>query len=333
MESKELGFGILGLGMGLSRARETVKTPGAKLLCVCDIREDIARKAAEELHCQWTTSYTEMLERKEIEVIGVYTPSGMHCDHAIKAMEAGKHVFIAKPMDIRVEKCDEAINIAKRMGVVLAVDFQMRYDDLNRRIKEALNAGKLGRLLLADLRMKWWRDQSYYDGGFPKGWRSLKGTEGGSAANQGVHFLDLLLWWLGPVRTVYGMSGTLAHGIETEDISMALLTFRNGAWGSIITTTFSYPSLGSRIELTGDRGTIVWNDGKLGLYKLKDEESPSLEEFEIPKDAPKNIIEDMILAVSKGAKPAVDGEGGRWSVELFNAIYESSRTGRVIELN
>jgi len=332
MESREIGFGILGLGMGLNRARDVVKTPGARLLCVCDLREDVARKAAEELHCDWTTSYSEMLERKDVEVIGVYTPSGMHCDHAIQAMEAGKHVFITKPMDIRVEKCDEAIRVAGRRGVVLAVDFQMRYDGLNRRIKAALDAGRLGRLLLADLRMKWWRDQSYYDGGFPRGWRSLRGTEGGSAANQGVHFLDLLLWFLGPVKTVYGMSGTLAHRIETEDISMALLTFHNGAWGSIIAATFSYPSLGSKIELTGEKGTIVWTDGKLGLYKLKEEENPSLEEFEIPRDAPKNIIEDMISAVSRGAKPAVDGEEGRKSVELFNAIYESSRTGKIVDL-
>jgi len=326
-------FGILGLGMGANRARLIPETEGAELLCICDLQEDKAKQVAKELNCEWTTSYEEMLGIEEIDVIGVFTPSGTHCDFAIKAMEAGKHVFVTKPMDIRVEKCDAAIETAKKEGVLLAVDFQRRYDEVNQKVKLALDNGRLGRLILGDMRVKWYRTQEYYEGGYPPGWRKRKTTEGGSAANQAIHFIDLLQWFMGLVETVYGRSGTFAHEIETEDLSMAFLTFKNGAWGSIITTTTNYPSLGSLIEITGDNGSLTWKDGDVLLYELKNNTEPSLDEFQLDPNRPENIIEDMVSAVKKGTPVMVDGKEGRKSVAILNAIYESSKTGKTVELS
>jgi len=138
---------------------------------------------------------------------------------------------------------------------------------------------------------------------------------------------------MGSIRTVYGRSGTFAHNIETEDLSMALLTFESGAWGSIVTTTASYPSLGSSIEITGDNGSIVWRDGNVTLYKRKDDPEPSLDEFQLDPDRPKNIIEDMVSAVKGGSHVMVDGVEGRKTVAIINAIYESSKTGKIVELD
>jgi len=330
--SEPVKFGILGLGVGANRAKLAPKTEEAKLVCVCDLQEDKAKRVAKELDCEWTTNYDEMLRRDDIDVIGVFTSSGTHCDYAIKAMEAGKHAFVTKPMDIRVEKCDSAIEAARKAGVVLAVDFGQRYSEIDQKMKLALDNGRLGRVILGDLRMKWFRDQAYYDGGYPPGWRSRKETEGGSAANQGVHFIDLLQWFMGPVKTVYGRSGTFAHKIETEDLSMALLTFESGAWGSIVTTTTSYPNLGSSIEITGDNGSIVWKDGKVLLYQRKDNPEPSLDEFQLDPNRPKNIIEDMVSAIKRGTPVMVDGNEGRKAVAIFNAVYESSKTGKIVKL-
>ena len=330
--SEPVKFGILGLGVGANRAKLVPKTEEAKLVCVCDLQEDKAKRVAKELDCEWTTNYDEMLRRDDIDVIGVFTSSGTHCDYAIKAMEAGKHAFVTKPMDIRVEKCDSAIEAARKAGVVLAVDFGQRYSEIDQKMKLALDNGRLGRVILGDLRMKWFRDQAYYDGGYPPGWRSRKETEGGSAANQGVHFIDLLQWFMGPVKTVYGRSGTFAHKIETEDLSMALLTFESGAWGSIVTTTTSYPNLGSSIEITGDNGSIVWKDGKVLLYQRKDNPEPSLDEFQLDPNRPKNIIEDMVSAIKRGTPVMVDGNEGRKAVAIFNAVYESSKTGKIVKL-
>jgi UDP-N-acetyl-2-amino-2-deoxyglucuronate dehydrogenase len=332
MKMDNVGFGILGLGMGANRARLVTKTEGAKLVCVCDLQRDKAEQIARELNCDWTTSYDEMLRRNDIDVIGIFTPSGTHCDYAIKAIESGKHVFVTKPMDIRVEKCDEAIEAAKKNGKLLAVDYDQRYLEVNQKIKLALDNRRLGRIILGDVRMKWYRDQSYYEGGYPPGWRSRRETEGGSAANQGIHFIDLIQWFLGPVKSIYARSGTFMHKIETEDLSMAFLTFLSGAWGCIVTTTNSYPSLGTTIEITGENGTIVWKDGNVMLYKLKDNPEASLDEFKLDPNRPKNIIEDMVSAIKKGTPVMVDGNEGRKSVAILNAIYESSRTGKVVEL-
>ena len=226
-----------------------------------------------------------------------------------------------------------AIEAVKKAGVVFAVDFGERYVDVNQKVKLALDNGRLGKMILGDMRMKWYRTQEYYDGGYPPGWRKRTITEGGSAANQAVHFIDLLQWWMGPVKTVYGMSGTFAHEIETEDLSVAILTYENGAWGSIVTTTASYPSLGSLIEMTGSNGTIVWKNGKIDVYKLKDNPEPSLDEFKLDPNRPKNIIEDMVLAITKDAQPMVDEKEGRKSVAILNALYESSRTGKTIRVS
>ena len=152
-------FGILGLGMGASRARLIPKTKDAELKCVCDLQEEKAREIARELGCEWTTRYEDMLKREDIDVIGIFTPSGTHCDYAVKAIQAGKHVFVTKPMDISIEKCDVAIEEARNAGVILAVDFQLRYEEINQKIKIALDNERLGRLILGDLRMKWYRTQ------------------------------------------------------------------------------------------------------------------------------------------------------------------------------
>jgi len=327
----EIRFGIVGLGMGANRAKVAAQTPGARLACVCDIVEDRAKKVALDLKCDYVNDYEKMLKRDDIDVVGVLTPSGMHADFAIMAAKAGKHVFTTKPMDILLEKCDELIKTAKDAGVILAVDFGERYGTANKRVRKAIQSGLLGKMILADLRMKWYRAQSYYDGGTPSGWRSKRRYEGGSAANQGVHFLDLLQWFMGDVKTVYGKSGTFTHNIETEDCSIALMEFKSGAWGVIQTTTCNNPDLGSAMEFSGSNGTLSWKDSKVVLYKLADKPEATLEDVEI-EPGPGSIIEDMVSAINKGTQVAVDGHEGRKSVAMFCAIYESSKTGKPVEL-
>jgi predicted dehydrogenase len=327
----EIRFGIVGLGMGANRAKIAAQTSGAKLVCVCSLEEDRAKQVASELSCDWTTEYEKMLERDDIDVVGVLTPSGMHADFAIMAAKAGKNVFTTKPMDILVEKCDELIETAEKAGVILAVDFDQRYLAGNKRVRKAVQSGLLGHIILVDLRMKWFRAQSYYDGGSPVAWRSKRRYEGGSAANQGVHFLDLLQWFSGDVKTVYGKSGTFTHDIETEDCSIALLEFDSGSWGVVQTTTCSNPNLGSAMEFTGSNGTLSWKDSKVVLYSLAENPDASLDDVEV-EPGPANIIEDMVSAVTKGTAVAVSGAEGRKSVEIFRAIYESSATGKPVSL-
>jgi predicted dehydrogenase len=328
--TEDVGFAIIGLGMGANRAKAAANTPGAKLVCVCDLQEEKAKTLATELGCDYYTDLQDVLKRDDVDVVGAMTPSGTHAEVAMEAVGAGKNAFTSKPMDITLEKCDALIEKAADAGVILGVDFDCRYGEENRKLAKMVADGKLGDVILADLQMKWWRDQSYYDGGYPAGWRKDLRYEGGSAANQGVHYLDLLLWFIGPVTEVYGRSGTLGHDIATEDISVAMLTFENGAWGVVETTTCSYPNLGTKIEITGRKGTVVWKD-KVEMLEVKDETDLTMESLP-PMTGPHNIIEDMIGAVRDGKPVAVDGREGRRSVELFRAIYQSSKTGKKVTL-
>jgi predicted dehydrogenase len=332
MMAKEVRFGILGLGRGRKAAQTAIQTAGANLVCVCDLQEEKVKVTAQELDCDWTTSYDQMLARDDVDAIGVYTSSGTHADFANQAIAVGKHVFVTKPMDIDLDKCDRLIEAAKRANLVLAVDFIRRYRKTDHQVRQAVADGLIGNIILGDLRMKWYRSQSYYDGGWPPGWRSRSSTEGGSAANQGVHSIDQLQWFMGDVKTVQGRCGTFNHEIETEDCSVGILTFESGAFGMIQTTTCSYPSLGTTLQINGSKGTITMDKSGAIELMIEGQEEATIDQVEIETDFPENIIEDMVGAIIDGQPIMVSGEEGRKSVAIFTSIYESSRTGSIVQL-
>ena len=338
-------FGIVGLGMGMGRARACTQTKGAELVAVCDVWEERGKAAAQEFGVEWISAFHDLLKRADIDVVGVWSPSGMHSSMAIDALQAGKHVCMTKPMDIETRICDQAIHLAEKKGLVLAVDFDSRYLPVSHQIKNALQSGAIGDIVLADLRMKWFRAQTYYDSGKPEGWRSKLVTEGGSMANQAVHYIDLLQWWLGPVKRLVGQRGTFAHEIETEDTGMALLEFESGAIGSMVTTTGSFPNLGTVIEFTGRSGTLVWRDQRVELFQAAQAVDASahraasydsafavdakpvdlkIEDFSYPEDLPSGIMEDMVRAIKEGIPVQCNGREGRKSVALFESVYVSS---------
>jgi predicted dehydrogenase len=202
-EQGNIRFGIAGMGVGRGRARAATKTPGAKLVAIFDRRPDNAKKLADEWGCDAAGSFEEMINRADVDVVGVFTPSGTHGDLAIQAMRAGKHAISTKPPDVSVEKVDAMAAAAKDFGRLLAIDFQSRYEDDVRKVKAAIDAGRLGQPIMGDMRLKWWRSQSYFDGGDPAGWRGTWAMDGGgSLANQGIHDLDLLQWFMGPVKSL-----------------------------------------------------------------------------------------------------------------------------------
>lgn len=325
-KSSELGFGIIGLGRGRHGVKAIMDTEGARLMAVCDLQEDKARKMAEENGCDWTIEYGDLLTRKDIDVIGIYTSSGTHCEIAIEALNTGKHAYVTKPMDVYTDPCTKAIETADTAGLVLAVDFGRRYNDTFRKMARDIRNGSLGKLLTADLRIKWFRTQDYYEGGYPPGWRKSTRTEGGSASNQGVHGIDLFMWLIGKVKDVYGRKRTLNHDMETEDATAAILTLEDGGIGTIVTTTCADPPSGDTIEINGTKGSVFWSK-EAQPYESKEEYKP-----ESTGEIGSNIIEDMLLAINKGVQPNVDGREGRKSVELIEAIYKSSKTGEVIPL-
>ncbi len=323
MSDGPVGFGVIGLGVGRSRAKMAAECPDAELVAVCDVDEDRLGPFAEEMGCDAHTDYLEMAEREDIDCVLVMTPSGMHAEMAAECMRRGKHAVTTKPMDVRLDVIDEAVAVAKETGLIYAVDFGRRYEDEPRRIQRAMAQGRFGRPLLATIEMKWYRTEEYY-----AGWRGTWELDGGgSMANQGIHQVDLVQWVMGGVKRVCGHYGVLAHdNCATEDLAMAMLEFDSGARGSIVTTTtYSGSAQITRVGFHGTGGAALLENEKLADWTLDEDEEP------LP-DWPSNIVEDIVGCIRGEREPACPAAEGRKSVEILRAAYRSADQGEWVEM-
>jgi predicted dehydrogenase len=317
-------FAVVGLGMGRNRAQLITETTGAELACVVDLNVDLARKAGQDLGCDWVTDLDEALGRDDVDVVMVMTPSGLHAELGVRCAQAGKHVITTKPMDVSTAACDRLIAAADAAGVLLGVDYQSRYVDTNVRVATALHDGLLGRPLLGEVRFKWFRSPEYFAHG--GGWRGTwKMDGGGSLANQGSHLIDLLLWFMGDPDRVYGEAAVVNHDIETEDVGMAILRYPNGARGAILGTTTFPTNAYFSAEVHGTEGGVLIDSVLTGEARYFGE---GVEEKLAAIDNPlKNVVEDVVSCLEKGTALRVSGHEGRRTVALLEAIYRSSREG------
>ena len=348
--SREVGFAVVGLGMGRHHCKAIQTAPEARLVAICDIDAERLNPAAEEYGCKAYAGLEELLADDEVEVVNIATPSGMHSEMGIQVTEAGKHLIVEKPADIVAERIDALIAAGQKNRVKVGGIFQSRLDPLNIRIREAIQEGRLGKLIGVHGHLPWYRKQSYYDGlhGSWKGTWKMDG--GGSLMNQGVHTVDLLQWLVGRVEGVMGMFGVFAHEIEAEDQTVALLRFENGAIGTLYTTTCCYPGYDQVVTLYGTEGSILKQEGLLRGWKLmddtegeeekrlldfygeKEDASGSSDPMAVSFDGHTQIITDMIEAIKEDREPMIKLESARHAVEIINAIFESGRSGREVKV-
>lgn len=323
-----VGFAVVGLGMGYNRAKLIQQTEGAGLKVLVDLNAVRAEQVGAELGVDWTADLEQALDRSDVDVVMVMTPSGIHANIGVQVAAAGKHVITTKPMDVSTAACDRLIRACDEAGVLCGVDFQSRYVDNNFRAAEALRQGWLGQPILGEARFKWYRSQDYFDS---VGWRGTWAMDGGgSLANQGVHLLDQLLWLMGKPVSVYAETAIMAHEIETEDIGLAIVNFASGAKGTIMGTTTFPESIYFSAEVHGTEGAIVLDAVLSGEMRVFGD---GLEERMIAIENPlQNIVEDVVSAVTKGTSLRVDGHEGRRTVALLEAIYASAREGRRVDV-
>lgn len=335
----KVGFAIVGLGIGLSRCEMMQQVPEARLVAVADLVEAKARDVAGRFGADWYTDYHRVLERDDVDVVGVYTPSGLHLDIALEVAAAGKHVLTTKPMEITLERVDRIIAACGEARVKLATEFAERYHPVNYAIYRAIQDGKFGKMVLGEYSFKCYRNQEYYESN--GGWRGTWRLDGGGAImNQTIHSVDQMLWQMGDVDTVTARWGTYTHSIETEDTAAALVTFKSGALGVLIgTTTFHNDRFArmygggvvKRIEVNGELGSATSIDGKVAMWKVAGDESVSPE-----VDPPAlNVFQDYARWVKDDAYSSptfVKGAESRKAVEFILGLYESARTGQTVKL-
>ncbi|HEY4464331.1 MAG TPA: Gfo/Idh/MocA family oxidoreductase [Streptosporangiaceae bacterium] len=328
-----VNFAIVGLGFGASRVELFGAVPGANLVAVVDADAARAEEVGRRHNVSWSTDVDDVLKREDVDVVGIYTPSGMHRDVALAAAQAGKHLLMTKPLEVSLERIDEILLTAKQCGVEVFAEFYLRYEPDHYRMHQAIAGGLIGPPILGDFAFKCYRPQWYFDMG--GGWRGTKEFNGGGIMmNQAIHFVDLLYWHLGDVAEVQATAGTFAHQIEVEDTAAAVLRMRSGAIATFVgTTTFQtrrcfYEPYGggslTRAEINGPRGSVSIVDDVLGEVVLE----PGTELPGLVK--PPNVLADVVAALADPAyrSPAlVRGDEARKSVEIVDALYRAAATG------
>jgi predicted dehydrogenase len=339
---EKVRFGVIGCGViSGSHVSAVKKCDKAELIAVCDIIEEKAKKKAEENNIPWYKNMDEMLKRKDIDAVLIGTPSGMHGEHAISAMKAGKHVLCEKPIEINLKKIDKMIETSKKTKMRLASIFQSRWSYGAKKLKETILSGKFGKIVMADAYNKWYRSQKYYDDG---GWRGTWELDGGGAImNQAVHAIDLLRFLNGEIKSISAHARTQARKIETEDTAVAVFEFKNGSIGVFEATTSVYPDNPRRIEIHGEKGTISMDYEKFTKWHFIGEEdmAAKMQENADAGSERKSSLEprghdgqaaDFCKALIEGKKPEVTPEDARKTVEVIIGIYKSSKTGKTVKL-
>lgn len=338
-----VNFGIIGCGRISDRHLNAICKNGldAKLVAVSDLDESKARRVAEDYNCDFYINYHELLQRPDIDIVDLCTPNGTHLEFALDIAAAKKHLLTEKPMDITYERAEKMIKACKENNVRLFVVKQNRYNPPILKLREALERGRFGKLILGNVTVRWSRPQEYYQ----DGWHGTKAIDGGTLYTQASHHIDMLQWMLGPVDSVQCYAATLGHKIETDDTAVATLKFKDGALGLVEATTCTFPrNLEGSVTILGEKGTVKIGGmamNKVEFWEFKDYKNEDEIVREISVTPPnvygfshieviRNVVDVLNNVNSKLL--CIDGYEGIKSIKIIEAMYESARLGKEVKL-
>jgi predicted dehydrogenase len=292
-----------------------------------------------------------MVNENHIDLVIVCTPHPFHKEPAVLAASSGASVLVEKPLASTLLDCDEIISCCEKNKVKLGVISQRRWYTPVLRVKEAIKSGKIGKPVLAAVTILGWRDKAYYNADAWRGTWKMEG--GGILVNQSPHQLDILLWYMGEIDEVYGLWKNLNHPyIEVDDTALAIVKFKSGAIGNILVSNSQKPGIHGKVHVHGENGASVGvqtDGGAMFIAGMTGIAEPPFNDLWTVPGEEKNLeewkkldtemynkvdptvyymkcqIEDYLLALENGRDPSVTGEDGRRTVELFTAIYRSTR--------
>jgi UDP-N-acetyl-2-amino-2-deoxyglucuronate dehydrogenase len=351
-------FGILGPGKVADlHAAALSRIEDAQLVAVAGRNEERTRSLAAAHGARPEAGLAELLAHGDVDAVIVCTPHPLHAEQAITAARAGVHVVVEKPMALTPDDCDRMIAAARDAGVVLSVISQRRWYEAVRRVKTAIDAGQIGDPVLATVDVLGWRGPEYYA---MDAWRGTAAGEGGGVlVNQAVHQLDLVRWFMGDVVEVDAWTANVNHpDIEVEDSAVAIVRFASGGLATIIASNSQNPGLYARVHVHGRNGasigvetdggsifvagvtsptlarndlwTIPGQDGLLEQWATEDRAAVASVDFD--SHYHELQLRDVVEAIRDGRPPAIDGQDGRKTVELFWAIYRASESGRRVAI-
>lgn len=328
-----LRIGVIGCGAIHATHCEAIRRiEGAELAAVMDVNSDRARAAGEKYEVPWFDSLGPLLRR--VDAVDVCTPSGTHASIGMRAARAGKHVVVEKPIDVSVRAARRLVEECDALGLTLACISQHRFAASVRAARDAVLGGLLGRIIMGDAYVKWHRSQEYYDSG---DWRGTRKLDGGCLMNQAIHYVDLLLWIMGPAASVRALTRTACHRMECEDVVAVMVEFATGATGVIQASTCCYPGLPERLELHGERGTIVIEADRPVRWDVEGTSAPTgraepassgaADPSAIWGEQHRMQLADFVSSVADRREPEVSGKTALETLEFVGAVYRSARQG------
>lgn len=336
---QKVRFAFIGCGaiankhvVALKRLKET------EIVGVYDINYNVASAFGGKYSIEAFKSIEELAEKAQPDVFNILTPSGLHGENILNLMHYNKHFVVEKPLALRLDEIDRILEESNQRKIKLFVVQQNRFNPPIQKLKEAIDKGRFGKLVLGAIRVRRCRNQSYYD---EQPWRGTWAFDGGVITNQASHHIDMLIWMMGEVESIMAKTATRLVRIEAEDTGAAILKFKNGALGIIEATTATRPKdLEGSISILGEKGAVeiggfFMNELKTWNFSEKDEmDSDIWGKFaKVPEEPGWNHTEffkDVIYSLKSDIKGIIDGFEGRKSVEAINALYESAETGREV---
>lgn len=332
-------FGVIGCGSISSVFMDAVKQlDNAAVTRVFDANASRAESFAARNGAIPCASMDALLAAEDVDAVYICTPSGLHADCAVRAAGAGKHIVVEKPMGVSTEQLDSIQKACEGSGVKLCAVSQLYFSDAYQRVKRAVESGGFGKVFLADLSMKYFRSDEYYQSG---GWRGTWALDGGGALmNQGIHGVGLLLGLMGRPKSVTALARTFVHPIEVEDTAAVLVEFQSGAVASIIAATSVQPGKPRVLTVHGTKGTVSLTEDRITEWSVGGKTPPVTDDGPIRSSAsnPADIscelhrrqLADFIRAVETNARPVLGVAEGRMPVDLILAVYRSSQSGKTV---
>ena len=342
-------YALIGCGRVAPNHITAAKENGLDIVAICDLDQQKAEAFAREQQLPETvavyTDYEQLMEEAKPELVAIATWSGTHAKIALAAIRRKIHVIVEKPIALSLDDADQMIREAAEHQVKLCTNHQNRFNPVIRLIRQAVEEGRIGKMLYGTAHVRWYRDKAYFDQ--DTRWRGTWEQDGGALMNQCIHDADLLRWMMGDeITEVFAYTDNLAHPyIEVEDLGIATIRFANGGYGVFEGTTVARPAptgLEETLYLFGSEGTL--KAGGLSVNRLEAWEVPG-EEKRLPElqkacdETPENVYghghtplyRDMLEAIRDDRAPLVDGSAGRRALELILGIYESSRTHQPVK--
>lgn len=340
-------YALIGCGRISTNHVKAAVNNKLEMIAVCDVipehMESVLAKhnLQNDMTIKRYTDYKQMIEENQIDLISIATESGLHGEIALYCIEHGVHVIIEKPMAMSLEEADRIIALSEEKGVKVAACHQNRFNIAVQEMRQALEAGRFGKISHGSIHVRWNRNKDYYT---QAPWRGTWAQDGGALMNQCIHGIDLLRWMMGDeVESVYGVTRQqFHHYLEAEDLGMAVVKFKNGALATIEGTTNVYPkNLEETLYLFGEKGTVKLggkSTNNIDVWDFADEteedaKNKGLEEVtsNVYGNGHTSLFADMVQAIEEDRPPYVDAYAGRRALEMVLAIYKSQKTGEVVK--